>query len=115
MNSLDLYVDLINNRNRRSQVIQNLKRIGNELAECECAYKKAMFQTTRKLVNEEKVTWSAAERYAHGHPDVADLRLKRDKKKNEYFSYVRESKALYQEIDIQELLLKEEYKMRIKK
>jgi len=112
MNALDRIIVLNKNRIKIQQNIVILRKLGDDLSEAECNYKKALYATMRKLKKDDDVTWSAVERYSHGHPDVAEARLKRDKVKHKYYSYLRENKVLYQEIDIQEKEIDREYKIR---
>jgi len=112
MNTLDRYITFNKNRNKIQQNVITLRKLGDDLSDAECNYKKALYKTMRKLKKDDAVTWSAVEKYAHGHPDVADARLIRDKAKHKYFSYLRENKVLYQEIDIQEKEIEREYKLK---
>lgn len=112
MNILDLYVLMNKNRTQMHENIIRLRTLGNRLSEAECTYKKVQYNTVRKLQSEEKIGWTVLERLVHGHPDVAEARLTRDKIKQEYYSYLRENKVLYQEIQIQEAMLERDYKLK---
>lgn len=113
MNALDKLVSLNKNRNRILQNVTTIRRLGDEMAQAEYEYKKLLHATIKRIKEDSNITWSMVERYAHGDEAVAEARLKRDKKKNEYFAYIRENKALHQEVEIQAYELEHDYKRRV--
>lgn len=109
MNSLDALIRLNKNRNKVLQNVGTIRKLGEDFNKAECEYKKALHRAMRQLRDADDVAWTTLERFAQGVPEVADAKYERDHYRTQYFSYVRENKALSLEIEIQAKELERDY------